>query len=94
MKLRWTPARVGDALHEVDTPALVLDLDRFEANLERLMRSSTVRGTRVRPHAKSHKCVEIARRQMAAGAVGICCQKVSEAEVFLAGGIEDVLVSN
>ena len=94
MKMRWTPARDGDALHEVDTPALVLDLDRFEANLERLMRSSTVRGTRVRPHAKSHKCVEIARRQMAAGAVGICCQKVSEAEVFLAGGIEDVLVSN
>ncbi len=94
MKLRWTPARVGDALHEVDTPALVLDLDRFESNLERLMRSSTVRGTRVRPHAKSHKCVEIARRQIAAGAIGICCQKVSEAEVFLAGGIEDVLVTN
>ena len=61
MKLRWAPARVGDALHEVDTPALVLDLDRFEANLERLMRSSTVRGMRVRPHAKSHKCVEIGR---------------------------------
>lgn len=94
MKLRWIPARVGDALHEVDTPALVLDLDRFEANLDRLMKSSTVRGMRVRPHAKSHKCVEIARRQMAAGAVGICCQKVSEAEVFLAGGIDDVLVSN
>jgi D-serine deaminase-like pyridoxal phosphate-dependent protein len=88
------PARVGDALHEVDTPALVLDIDRFEANLERLMQSSTVRGMRVRPHAKSHKCVEIARRQMAAGAVGICCQKVSEAEVFLAGGIDDVLVTN
>jgi D-serine deaminase-like pyridoxal phosphate-dependent protein len=94
MKLRWAPARVGDALHEVDTPALVLDLDRFEANLERLMRSSTVRGMRVRPHAKSHKCVEIARRQMEAGAVGICCQKVSEAEIFLAGGIDNVLITN
>jgi D-serine deaminase-like pyridoxal phosphate-dependent protein len=94
MKSRWMPARVGDALHEVDTPALVLDIDRFEANLERLMQSSTVRGMRVRPHAKSHKCVEVARRQMAAGAVGICCQKVSEAEVFLAGGIDDVLVTN
>jgi D-serine deaminase-like pyridoxal phosphate-dependent protein len=94
MKPRWTPARVGDALHEVDTPALILDLDRFEANLERLMRSSTVRGMRVRPHAKSHKCIEIARRQMEAGAVGICCQKVSEAEIFLAGGIDDVLVTN
>jgi D-serine deaminase-like pyridoxal phosphate-dependent protein len=49
---------------------------------------------RVRPHAKSHKCVEIARRQVAAGAVGICVQKTSEAEPFLAAGIEDVLVTN
>jgi D-serine deaminase-like pyridoxal phosphate-dependent protein len=94
MKLRWLPARPGDALADVDTPSLVLDLDRFEANLKRLMLSPTVRGMRVRPHAKSHKCVEIARRQIAAGAIGICCQKTSEAEVFLDGGIRDVLISN
>lgn len=91
---RWIPARVGDALMDVDTPALILDLDRFEANLARLMAAVKERGVRVRPHSKSHKCVEIARRQIASGAFGICCQKTSEADPFLAGGIADVLISN
>ena len=91
---RWIPARVGDPVSDVDTPALILDLDRFEANSARLMAAVKERGVRVRPHAKSHKCVEIARRQIAAGAIGICCQKTSEAEPFLAGGIADVLISN
>ena len=90
----WLPARVGDTLADVDTPALILDLDKFDSNLERLMRSSTVRGIRVRPHAKSHKCVQIARRQMASGAIGICCQKTSEAAAFLDGGLTDILISN
>lgn len=94
MNAQWIPARVGDALMNVDTPALILDLDRFEANLARLMSAVNGHGVRVRPHAKSHKCVEIARRQIAAGAIGVCCQKTSEAEPFLAGGITDVLISN
>ena len=94
MNDQWIPARAGDALMDVDTPALILDLDRFEANLNRLMSAVQGRGVRVRPHAKSHKCVEIARRQVAAGAVGICCQKTSEAEPFLRGGIGDVLITN
>ncbi|HVE88440.1 MAG TPA: DSD1 family PLP-dependent enzyme [Burkholderiaceae bacterium] len=94
MNDRWIPARAGDALMEVDTPALILDLNRFEGNLARLMSAVQGRGVRVRPHAKSHKCVEIARRQIVAGAIGICCQKTSEAEPFLAGGIADVLISN
>src|SRR5258706_15589106 len=51
-------------------------------------------GVHLRPHAKSHKCAEIARRQIAAGAVGVCCQKVSEAEALVEGGVQDVLVSN
>jgi D-serine deaminase-like pyridoxal phosphate-dependent protein len=80
-------------LEEVDTPALILDLDAFETNLKRL--AASVRGrVRVRPHAKTHKCPEVARRQVAAGAVGACCQKVSEAEAMVEGGIDDVLVSN
>jgi len=91
---RWIPARVGDPVSEVDTPALILDLDRFEANLKRLMNAVKGHIASVRPHAKSHKCVEIARRQIAAGAIGICCQKTSEAEPFLAGGIADVLITN
>ena len=87
------PAVVGMRLEEVDTPALILDLDAFETNLKRL--SDAVSGrVRVRAHAKTHKCPEIARRQVAAGAVGVCCQKVSEAEAMVEGGIADVLVSN
>jgi D-serine deaminase-like pyridoxal phosphate-dependent protein len=94
MSASWIPARVGDALMDVDTPALILDLDRFESNLLRLMSAVKGHGVAVRPHSKSHKCVEIARRQMAAGAIGICCQKTSEAQPFLAGGIVDVLITN
>ena len=87
------PAQVGMRLDEVDTPALVLELDAFESNLKRL--ADCVAGrVRVRAHAKTHKCPEIARRQVAAGAVGVCCQKVSEAEAMVEGGIADVLVSN
>lgn len=88
-----TPAAIGMRLEEVDTPALVIELDAFERNVRRL-RDAVAGRVRVRTHAKTHKCAEIARRQVAAGAVGVCCQKVSEAEAMVAGGIEDVLVSN
>ncbi len=88
------PARAGDQLVQVDTPALLLDLDAFEANLAAVHRAVARAGLALRAHGKAHKCVEIARRQVAAGAVGVCCQKVGEAEVFVAGGIRDVLVSN
>lgn len=92
--LPWRPAQPGDRLQDVDTPALILDLDKFETNVDRLMRAVKPYGVRVRPHAKSHKCVQIARRQIAAGAVGICVQKPSEAAVFLVAGIDDVLITN
>jgi D-serine deaminase-like pyridoxal phosphate-dependent protein len=88
------PAALGDPLSEVDTPALILDLDAFEANLQRLADAAQAAGVRLRPHAKTHKCAEIARRQMALGAIGICCQKVSEAEAMVNAGIDNVLVSN
>jgi D-serine deaminase-like pyridoxal phosphate-dependent protein len=88
------PARVGDPVDAIDTPALVLDLETFERNLARM--TDAVRGTRVRlrPHGKAHKCAEIALRQTALGAVGICAQKVSEAEAFVDAGVRDVFVSN
>jgi len=87
------PAKIGDRLEDVDTPALILDLDSFEKNLLTLAKSVKDR-VRVRPHAKTHKCPEVAKRQMALGAVGMCCQKVSEAEAMVDGGITDVLVTN
>lgn len=88
------PAELGMPLEEVDTPALLVDLDVLERNLRRMADSLRGLPVRLRPHAKSHKCPEIARRQMALGAVGVCCQKVSEAEALVEGGIADVLVSN
>ena len=88
------PAAVGMNVAQVDTPALLLDLEAFERNLVRLTESLRGTSVRLRPHAKSHKCPEIALRQIARGAVGVCCQKVSEAEVMVHGGVGDVLVAN
>jgi 3-hydroxy-D-aspartate aldolase len=88
------PAAVGMSLDEVDTPALLVDLAVFERNIARMADAVRDSGVRLRPHAKSHKCPEIALGQIAAGAVGVCCQKVSEAEAMVAGGVADVLVAN
>ena len=88
------PAQPGQSLAEVETPALVLDLDAFERNLVTMAAFTQGHGVRLRPHAKTHKSPEIALRQIAHGAVGQCCQKVSEAEILVAGGVQDVLVTN
>ena len=90
----YPPASIGMPLGEVDTPALLLDVDAFERNLKRMQDSLAGRRVVVRPHAKSHKCPQIALRQMALGAVGVCCQKVSEAEALVEGGVTDVLIAN
>ena len=88
------PAPIGAPLDEIDTPALVVDLDPFERNLNKMAAFAAERGVRLRPHAKTHKCPTVARKQIAAGAVGQCCQKVGEAEALVRGGVRDVLVSN
>ena len=90
----WKAASVGDHIDQVDTPALVLDLDAFERNMKLLQDAVSSVGVRLRPHAKSHKCPEIALRQIELGAVGICCQKVSEAAVFVDAGVSDILITN
>lgn len=92
--MQQPPASVGQSLSEVDTPALLIDLEAFERNLDRMASFAKGAGVRVRAHAKTHKSPDIAARQVARGAVGVCCQKVSEAEVMVAGGIKDVLISN
>jgi D-serine deaminase-like pyridoxal phosphate-dependent protein len=88
------PATVGMPLADADTPALLLDLDAFEHNLRTMTDAVRPLGKRLRPHAKSHKCAEIAQRQVAAGAVGVCVQKTAEAEALVAGGVRDVLIAN
>lgn len=88
------PASVGMPLRDVETPALLIDLDALEFNLDRMALFTKQAGVALRPHAKSHKCPALALMQIAAGAVGVCCQKVSEAEAMVAGGVRNVFVSN
>ena len=76
------------------TPALVLDLDIFEDSLHAMQSHAARVGTALRPHAKTHKCAEIARRQLAAGAIGVCCAKLGEAEVLAAAGIDRILLTS
>ena len=91
---KYRPAEIGMALEDVDTPALLLDLDNFEFNIQ--LMADLVKKFKInhRPHAKTHKSPVVAQKQIAAGAVGQCCQKVAEAEILVAGGVNDVLVSN
>ena len=91
---RYRPAEIGMALEDVDTPALLLDLDNFEFNIQ--LMADLVQKFKInhRPHAKTHKSPVVAQKQIAAGAVGQCCQKVAEAEILVAGGVNDILVSN
>jgi 3-hydroxy-D-aspartate aldolase len=79
--------------HELSTPALLLDLDRFERNVQKMAAHVKAAGKKLRPHAKTHKCPEIAHRQIAAGAVGVCCAKVGEAEAMAAAGVRNLLIT-
>lgn len=78
---------------ELATPALLLDLDRFERNISKMAAHVKAAGKKLRPHAKTHKCPEIALRQMAAGAIGISVAKVGEAEVMAAAGVRNLLIT-
>jgi D-serine deaminase-like pyridoxal phosphate-dependent protein len=79
---------------QLATPCLLLDLPAFQRNLEWMSRHCHAQGLALRPHAKTHKCIEIARRQIAQGARGICTVSVGEAEIFLRGGINDILITS
>ncbi len=92
--LQTPPAAPGMREEEIDTPALVLDLDAFEANLASMRDMLAPTGAKLRAHAKTHKSPVIAHRQIAHGAIGQCVQKVGEAEVLAWGGVPDILVSN
>jgi 3-hydroxy-D-aspartate aldolase len=89
------PAVPGMDEADIQTPALVLDLDALERNIKKMGDYAKAHGMRHRVHGKMHKSVDVAKLQeKLGGAVGVCCQKVSEAEVFARGGIKDILVSN
>ena len=89
------PAKPGMSEDDIQTPCLVLDLDALERNIKKMGDYAAANGMRHRVHGKMHKSVDVAKLQETlGGACGVCCQKVSEAEVFARGGISDVLVSN
>jgi 3-hydroxy-D-aspartate aldolase len=89
------PAAIGDSIDDVQTPALVIDLDAFERNCDRMRAYVETMNVRLRAHAKTHKSAAVALYQMTkGGACGVCCQKVSEAEALIRGGVTDILISN
>jgi 3-hydroxy-D-aspartate aldolase len=89
------PALPGTNEADIQTPCLILDLDALERNISRMGEYAKTHGMRHRSHGKMHKSVDVQKLQeRLGGAAGVCCQKVSEAEVFARGGIQDILVSN
>ena len=87
-------ALVGQGVDAIDSPALVVDLDAANRNLQRVIEFAAKHRLRLRPHAKMHKSPAVARLQLQAGAVGVCVQTVAEAEAMAAGGINDIFISN
>ncbi len=87
-------ATIGSRWHDLDTPSLLLDLDIFEANVAKMAAYMKQRTAQLRPHVKTHKSPAIAKRQIEAGAIGVCCQKLGEAEVMGAHGVGDILITN
>ena len=85
---------IGQSVNAIDTPALVVDLDMMERNLRTMKAFAAQHQVMLRPHAKMHKSAELAKLQMAAGAVGVCVQKTSEAEALVAGGVYNIFISN
>lgn len=85
---------IGQSKFVLDTPALLVDLDVMEANIARVVTTCRAHGIAWRPHSKAHKTPEIARMQIAAGAIGVTCAKLGEAEVMAAAGIRDILIAN
>ena len=81
------PAEIGDPIADIDTPALIVDLDALNRNIVKMTEFAHSTGVRARPHARTHKSAAIALRQIANGAVGQCAQKVGEADALVRGGV-------
>jgi D-serine deaminase-like pyridoxal phosphate-dependent protein len=87
------PQLSSEARASIDTPALVVDVDRVGAAIDRMATAMAERGVALRPHAKTHKSIEVGRRQIAAGAVGLTVGTIGEAEVFAEGGLDDLFIA-
>ena len=85
---------VPESRARLDTPALVLDLDLMERNIATMAAHARAVGVQLRPHAKTHKSVRIAELQVAAGALGVCCATMGEAEIMVRAGVPGVHVTS
>lgn len=85
---------IGAHKEEIDTPALLIDLDKVETNIARMADYLAGRPSALRPHTKTHKCPVLAHKQMEAGAIGVTCAKLDEAEAMARAGIRDILIAN
>jgi D-serine deaminase-like pyridoxal phosphate-dependent protein len=92
--MMWNQDTIGRHKTEVDTPALLLDLDAVERNIVAMARYFEDKPCKLRPHVKTHKLPWIAHKQIDAGAIGITCAKLSEAKIFLEAGVKNVLIAN
>ncbi|QIE57298.1 DSD1 family PLP-dependent enzyme [Pikeienuella piscinae] len=89
------PATVGMAETEIETPALIVDLDAFERNIVKMRDFCAAAGVRLRAHGKMHKSADVAKHQISfGGSTGICCQKTAEAHAFARAGVDDILITN
>jgi len=79
--------------YELDTPCFTFDIDILEQNIEKMQAAVRAAGKNLRPHAKTHKCSRLARKQIQAGAIGVCAAKVSEAELLVEAGVRGILIT-
>lgn len=94
LELHGKLIRVPGSRGELNTPVLSIDRAALDRNIAKMAAFAKTRGVALRPHAKTHKSVDIARRQLAAGAIGVCCAKLGEAEALADGGIENLLITS
>lgn len=85
---------LGAPLEDLDTPALLLDLDAARRNIGRMAQFFAHRPCKLRPHFKNHKCTSLMREQLGPGTVGVTCAKLGEAEVLVEAGFDDILIAN
>jgi D-serine deaminase-like pyridoxal phosphate-dependent protein len=94
MRLNSDLVGVENSVKNLQTPALLIDIDAFESNLKKMAEWGNGKNIALRPHAKTHKCSEIARRQIELGAIGQCCAKLGEAEVLASSGLSGILITS
>ncbi|HEY2734254.1 MAG TPA: alanine racemase, partial [Polyangiales bacterium] len=94
MRLHGSLIGVPSGVDQLNTPVLVLDIEALDRNLAKMADYARAHGVALRPHAKTHKSVELAKLQIGAGAVGVCCAKLGEAEALEEGGVDSVLLTS